>query len=196
MTSSIPYVEDPRSDTGVTNGAVGIALFLASELMFFGALVASYTLLRISAPAWAIHLGSQTVEVIAATLLLLAASVSISLAIRGSSARSLNAWPLVGAAVLAAAFLVVKCRDAAMLWQSGLVPSTSTAVGLFYAFTGLHALHVAGGGLWALVLALAKVSGKAGRSPGSTKRRVRLLLAYWTFVDLVWVLILGLFYLS
>lgn len=46
----IPYTVKPRPDTGVYNGKLGIWLFLASEVMLFGGLFASYIFLRLGAP--------------------------------------------------------------------------------------------------------------------------------------------------
>jgi cytochrome c oxidase subunit 3 len=46
----IPYVTQPRQDTGLYNAKVGIWLFLASEVMLFGALFSSYILLRVTQP--------------------------------------------------------------------------------------------------------------------------------------------------
>src|SRR5213592_3280106 len=48
----IPYTVEARRDTGLTNGKIGIWLFLASEVMLFGALFASYILIRTGAPSW------------------------------------------------------------------------------------------------------------------------------------------------
>ncbi len=45
----IPYAVKPRPDTGLYNAKVGIWLFLASEVMLFGALFSSYILLRVNA---------------------------------------------------------------------------------------------------------------------------------------------------
>src|SRR5437762_8949947 len=45
----IPYTTQPRPDTGLYNAKVGIWLFLASEVMLFGALFSSYILLRVGA---------------------------------------------------------------------------------------------------------------------------------------------------
>jgi cytochrome c oxidase subunit 3 len=45
----IPYTVQPRPDTGLFNAKVGIWLFLASEVMLFGALFSSYILLRVGA---------------------------------------------------------------------------------------------------------------------------------------------------
>jgi cytochrome c oxidase subunit 3 len=45
----IPYAVKPRPDTGLYNAKLGIWLFLASEVMLFGALFSSYILLRVNA---------------------------------------------------------------------------------------------------------------------------------------------------
>jgi cytochrome c oxidase subunit 3 len=46
----IPYTSEIRPDTGVYNAKLGIWLFLASEVMLFGALFSAYILLRVGAP--------------------------------------------------------------------------------------------------------------------------------------------------
>ena len=48
----IPYTVEVRRDTGLTNGKIGIWLFLASEVMLFGALFASYILIGVGNPSW------------------------------------------------------------------------------------------------------------------------------------------------
>lgn len=48
----IPYTVEPRRDTGLYNAKVGIWLFLASEVMLFGALFSSYVLLRVGSDFW------------------------------------------------------------------------------------------------------------------------------------------------
>jgi cytochrome c oxidase subunit 3 len=45
----IPYTLNARPDTGLYNGKLGIWLFLASEVMLFGALFTSYLFMRIGA---------------------------------------------------------------------------------------------------------------------------------------------------
>jgi len=45
----IPYTTQPRPDTGIYNAKAGIWLFLASEVMLFGALFSAYILLRVGA---------------------------------------------------------------------------------------------------------------------------------------------------
>jgi cytochrome c oxidase subunit 3 len=48
-TNAIPFTVHPREDTGLFNAKVGIWLFLASEVMLFGALFSAYVLLRVGA---------------------------------------------------------------------------------------------------------------------------------------------------
>ena len=49
---NIPYTVETRPDTGLNNGKLGIWLFLASEVMLFGALFSTYIILRTGAPVW------------------------------------------------------------------------------------------------------------------------------------------------
>src|SRR5260370_41551761 len=48
----IPHTVHPRPDTGLYNAKLGIWLFLASEVMLFGALFSSFILIRTGAPTW------------------------------------------------------------------------------------------------------------------------------------------------
>src|SRR5580765_5832075 len=48
----IPFNVTPRPDTGLYNAKLGIWLFLASEVMLFGALFSALILLRTSAEHW------------------------------------------------------------------------------------------------------------------------------------------------
>lgn len=196
MTTRIPFVEVARRDTRVTNGVVGIGLFLSSEIMFFGSLAMAYTLLRLSATEWPSLPASLAGEAYEATALLLASSLAMVFALRVTNEHRFSPI-LTGIASFAAlVFVVVKITSLAIAWRSGYVPATSTSAGLFYAFSGLHALHVAAGCVWAGVLSLQGRKALKDSALPSPRRRGRLLAAYWTFVDVIWVVILVLFYLS
>src|SRR2546430_8615095 len=57
----IPHTVEARPDTGLYNAKVGIWLFLASEVMLFGALFSAYILLRVGAapenwPHWLLNI--------------------------------------------------------------------------------------------------------------------------------------------
>jgi cytochrome c oxidase subunit 3 len=77
----IPYTTHAREDTGLYNAKVGIWLFLASEVMLFGALFSAYILLRVGAipGTWPIHLLSVPLGTIN-TLVLILSSVTVVMA--------------------------------------------------------------------------------------------------------------------
>ena len=62
-----PYTVETRPDTGLANGKLGIWLFLASEVMLFGALFSTYIILRAGSVEWPrgeldVWLGFQPIE--------------------------------------------------------------------------------------------------------------------------------------
>src|SRR5689334_25031860 len=76
----IPYTVHPRPDTGLYNGKLGVWLFLASEVMLFGALFSTYVLLRVGNSTW--EHGADILNVPLATLntfVLIASSVTMVL---------------------------------------------------------------------------------------------------------------------
>ena len=99
-------------------------------------------------------------------------------------------------------FLTIKGIEYAGEIRAGLLPSTSQALAMYYLLTSVHALHVAGGlvaNLWALAgLRDKPTTAKAtARVPlALSLGRIRALSLYWMFVDAVWLVILGVLYLS
>jgi cytochrome c oxidase subunit 3 len=187
----IPYTVDRRADTNVTNVTMGIWLFLASEVMLFGALFSAYTLLRVSALVWP-H-GRDVLDVnigLTNTAVLLASSYLVWRARVGDARSSVRR--LSESSLLAVVFLGLKVQEYRGDLSHGLVPAASTFLAIYFTLTGLHALHVLGG----LVANVWTASGLRRVGPGLTAGRVRALSLYWTFVDLVWLVILWLVYLS
>ena len=113
VSAEIPYINEPRPDTGLTNGKLGMWLFLASEVMLFGALFSAYVLLRVGSEEGTWPLGSDILNVpIGAvnTIVLITSSVSMVMA---WASLKLNQpgrarLYLTTTLVLALAFLVVK----------------------------------------------------------------------------------------
>lgn len=77
----IPYTSHAREDTGLYNAKVGIWLFLASEVMLFGALFSAYILLRVGAipGTWPHHLLNVPLGTIN-TIVLICSSVTVVMA--------------------------------------------------------------------------------------------------------------------
>src|ERR1700761_7618583 len=107
----IPYTVSARPDTGLYNGKLGIWLFLASEVMLFGAIFTSYLFVRLGADdgSWPNHVQNVWLG-LTNTILLLASSITMVLAWVGLKERKFNTywWALAATVVLGVAFLCVK----------------------------------------------------------------------------------------
>src|ERR1700751_870854 len=77
----IPYTSESRPDTGLYNAKVGIWLFLASEVMLFGALFSSYILLRVGAAPGAWPHGLLNIPLgMTNTIVLIVSSITVVMA--------------------------------------------------------------------------------------------------------------------
>jgi heme/copper-type cytochrome/quinol oxidase subunit 3 len=187
---SIPYTTEPRADTGVTNVTLGIWMFLASEVMLFGALFSAYALLRTAAPDW--PSGREVLSLtfgLVNTGALLIATWFVWRARTSAGAVRTN---LGISCLFSAIFLAVKSLEYRGEIAAGLLPSTSTFFATYYVLTGLHAAHVIGG----VIANVWVMSGAARVSDAMTAGRTHALSLYWAFVDIVWLIILVLMYLS
>ena len=74
----IPYTITARPDTGLWNGKLGIWLFLASEVMLFGALFTAYLFMRLGAEdgTWPSHVQNVTLG-LTNTILLIISSITM-----------------------------------------------------------------------------------------------------------------------
>ena len=191
----IPYTVEPRPDTGLANGKLGIWLFLASEVMLFGALFSTYILLRVGAVEWphgelSIKLGAiNTVILICSSVTMVVAWAKLKLNdfVKG------RIYVLV-TVVLAAVFLVNKYFEYAEHLEKGEGPWKSTFFAIYYTLTGLHGLHIVGGIIVMLYLA-GPGAGLWKRNPEQYANRVEYTGLYWHFVDLVWIFLFPVLYL-
>jgi len=193
----IPYTTDARPDTGLTNPKLGIWLFLASEVMLFGSLFASYVLLRTGDPSWPDQSAVLSVPLGALnTVILIGSSVTMVLSWAALRASQLGRYRLYMGATLAAgtAFLVVKAFEYGDKLAHGLLPSTSNFLGIYFTLTGLHAVHVIAG--MAVNLFLWGPGVRMWRhQPQRFTNRVEIAGVYWHFVDVVWIFLFPVLYL-
>ena len=197
MSSVIPYTVEARPDTGLNNVKIGIWLFLASEVMLFGALFASYILLRVGAESW--PEGVEVLNVPLATLntiVLIGSSVTMVMAWASLMRRDFGKYRLyMGSTVLLGlVFLVVKAFEYGSKFDHHLYPSTSTFLAIYFTLTGLHALHVMGG-----MAVNAYFWGPGAKmwktAPEQFTNRVETAGLFWHFVDLVWIFLFPVLYL-
>jgi heme/copper-type cytochrome/quinol oxidase subunit 3 len=194
----IPYTVQPREDTGLFNAKVGIWLFLASEVMLFGALFSSYILLRVGSPNW-LYGEAKNLSVPIGTFntgVLITSSITMVLAWASLKLRDFGKFKLyMGLTILLGlTFMIVKGFEYAGKFSHGLLPGTHTFYAIYFTLTGLHALHVLGGMavnayLWGPGSAMWRTE------PERLTNRVEVSGLFWHFVDLVWIFLFPVLYL-
>jgi cytochrome c oxidase subunit III len=179
-TTSSPHGSSAR----VSPLAVGVVVWLASELMFFGGLFAAYYTLRSSNKDWpppGVEL--DTARAVLATAVLVASSVTMHVAVkaadRGDRTGALR-W-MYATFLLGTVFVV----NLASEWAGNDFSISSHAYGsIYYLLTGFHGLHLIGG-LVLMVVSAVVVSGTDPKVPlGPT---FTISAYYWHFVDAVWI---------
>ena len=191
----IPYTVAARPDTGLYNGKLGLWLFLASEVMLFGALFSSYILLRTGNPDWV----TEPMNVPLATLntmILITSSVTVVMSwayLRlGDFAKFRIFFGVTW--LLAGGFMVVKAFEYSAEFSHGLYPWTNNYMAIYFTLTGLHGLHVLGG-----MVVIAYLIGPGAKmwqaNPEQFTNRIECTGLYWHFVDLVWIFLFPSLYL-
>jgi len=200
----IQYASSPQERGAVT---LGMWTFLATEVLFFGALVAAYFNYRIwfggefIAAARLTKVAFGTVN----TGVLLTSSACMAMAVstyEAGSRRRPVLW-LAATALLGLAFIAIKATEYWLEYQEQLVPALNFDLAkhggvaeIFFMFyfcaTGLHALHLMIGIAMVAWLATWIGIGRIDRG-GSTTRLIGL---YWHFVDVVWIFLFPLIYLA
>jgi len=191
----IPYTVETRPDTGLANGKLGIWLFLASEVMLFGALFSTYIILRVGSVEWP-H-GELNVWLgMANTFILIGSSVTMVMSWASLKMHDFgkSRLYLLVTFLLAGVFLVNKYFEYASHFTRGELPSHSTFLAIYFTLTGLHMLHVMGGMavnayFWGPGAKLWKTN------PEWFRNRVEHSGLFWHFVDLVWIFLFPTLYL-
>jgi cytochrome c oxidase subunit 3 len=192
---------DERADAMIQHGGsgmptalVGMLLFIASEVMFFGGLFATYFNARASsAGAWHPPEGGHLDLPLAAVLtaILVASSFTMQFgvwAIRRGDQGKLRLWTgiTLGLGIL---FLAGQLYDYSQL-GFGLADGVFGTV--FYTLTGFHGAHVFGG-VVGLTIVLARAT--RGQFSGRNHVAVEAVSMYWHFVDVVWIFVFSTIYL-
>ncbi|HYX47589.1 MAG TPA: cytochrome c oxidase subunit 3 [Sphingomicrobium sp.] len=186
---------------------LGMWAFLATEVLFFGALIAAYLNYRIWFGADFIAAAKMTKVVLgtANTAVLLTSSACMAMAVitfESGSKRAPVLW-LIATALLGLVFVGIKGTEWWLEYQEHLVPALNFDLArnggvaeIFFVFyfcaTGLHALHLLIGISIISWLAINIANGRV-QPGGSTTRLIGL---YWHFVDIVWIFLFPLIYLA
>ena len=187
---------------------LGMWIFLATEVMFFGGLLMAYLLYRVWYPhAWSE--GSLELDILLGginTVVLIGSSLTMALAVRAAQTDQRRATIvfLILTMALGLTFLVIKFFEykekferfhvpgANFRFEGPESPHVQIFFSLYFALTGLHALHmIIGFGILSVILWM------AWRNKFSPQwyTPVELSGLYWHFVDIVWIFLFPLLYL-
>lgn len=188
--------------------SLGMWIFLVTEVMFFGGMFTAYIVYRtFYADAFA-H-ASQHLDLILGginTAVLICSSLTMALAVYGAQTdqRKLLVLSLFLTILLGTVFLGIKAEEYAHKFAEGLIPGSRFVYegpdprqaqiffSLYFAMTGMHALHMIIGIGILLVLTLLAWR---GRYSSLYYAPVELTGLYWHFVDIVWIFLFPLLYL-
>jgi heme/copper-type cytochrome/quinol oxidase subunit 3 len=197
-----PWPDLERQREGV---AFGVWVFLASEVLFFGGLFLAYGIYRILY-AHAFVVAAKETDVFYGTLntaILLTSSLTMAVAVKASGLgfRRTTLWCLTVTALLGVGFLAVKGLEYHDDIVKGLFPGpgfplhppqTQIFWAIYWIATGVHAIHLTVGiGLVSVTTALLyneRLPLKATRFEG--------IALYWHLVDIIWVILLPMLYLT
>ncbi len=185
---------------------LGMWTFLVTELLLFGGMFTAYIVFRTLYPAPFAEASLEQNVLIGAlnTAILIGSSLTMALAVHAAQvANRRSLLMFLGLTVLLGlVFLGFKGYEYYEHWLHHLVPGAgfttelAPQAGLFFflyfAMTGVHALHMMVG--IGIIIALI-IRGHNGRYLGESFLPIELMGMYWHFVDVIWVFLFPLLYL-
>lgn len=187
---------------------LGMWLFLVTEVMFFGGLILAYVVYR-SMYHEAFAAASRHMNFVigtANTIILITSSLTMALSVHAAQTgnRKRLVTFLIFTLFLGLVFLGFKGYEYWQKFQENLVPGPNfqyhdldprraeILYSLYFAMTGLHALHmIVGAGLVAVLIVLSWL----GRFSPDYYSPVEVGGLYWHFVDIVWIFLYPFLYL-
>jgi cytochrome c oxidase subunit 3 len=208
----LPPVDDPHAGHhdivpyDATAAKIGMWLFLATEVLLFGALFIAYAV-YLNKFTWQFTAGSSELSIPLGglnTLVLLTSSLTMALSIaalqRGN--KPLSQRLMSATLAFSVVFLIIKAFEWGGKYEHGLWPHAGrmltlnigeqTFFNLYFVMTGLHALHVIVG--FGMILWV-KSRVRDGRTNPGRMAFIDNVGLYWHLVDLVWIFLFPLFYL-
>jgi len=142
---TVRLVSEEREPRLVSNGVLGMGLFVLTEIMLFAGMISAFTIVRASAPIWPPP-GQPRLpieETALNTAALLLSGVLLILAQRAFARdRDKARAPLIGAVLFGTFFVLFQGWEWLSMLAQGLTLTSSTLGSFFYLIVGTHALHV------------------------------------------------------
>jgi cytochrome c oxidase subunit 3 len=191
------------------SSTLGMWVFLVTEVMFFGGMFGGYTIYRNMYPeafASTSHFMNVAIGAINTSVLIFS-SFTMVLAVRSAQLgqkKALVAF-LVLTLILGCVFLSLKYVEYHEKWVDHHIPGPAFRYEdsryfhqaqilffLYFAMTGMHAVHmIVGAGLLTTLIGMAA----RGRFSRAWYTPVEMIGLYWHFVDIVWIFLFPLLYL-
>ena len=191
------------------SSTLGMWVFLLTEIMFFGGMFGGYTVYRNMYPG-AFASTSQFMNLAIGSIntgVLICSSFTMVLAVRAAQLgrkKSIITF-LVLTLILGCVFLGLKYVEYYQKWEDHHIPGPGFRYAdtqyfhqaqilffLYFAMTGLHALHmIVGVGLLTTLIVMAS----RNRFSAKWYTPVEMIGLYWHFVDIVWIFLFPLLYL-
>ena len=184
-----------ETTTGISHRKLLMWVFLGSDCLFFGSLIATYMVYRGQSivgpyPKDIIDVPITTIS----TFVLLMSSFAMVMAVaaaRNGNQKRLIQW-LIFTIILGGGFIGFQVYEFNLFRVEGLRYETNLFSSTFFTLTGFHGAHVTLGLFWLLCLTIIAARNKAGRPSAED---VDIAGLYWHFVDIVWIVIFTLLYL-
>ena len=181
--------------TGLNHRKLLMWVFLSSDCLFFGALIATYMVYRGQSlvgpyPDQIIDVPITTIS----TFVLLCSSFAMVRALAATNRndqKGIQLW-LLATAGLGSIFIGFQVYEFNLFKNEGLTLGTNLFGATFFTLTGFHGAHVTLGIIWLLGLFFVARKGRLGPK---TSLDVEIAGLYWHFVDIVWIVIFTLLYL-
>jgi cytochrome c oxidase subunit 3 len=189
---------------------LGMWIFLITEIMFFGGMFAAYTIYRSAYPTvFGVASTSLNVTIGAInTCVLLLSSFTMVMAVRAGQLgqRNMIIFFLIITLIFGCVFLGVKAYEWTEKYEEHHMPGQAAFhlegtplqgpaklfFSLYFAMTGLHALHmVVGVGILTFII----LETKKGKYSADYYTPIDIAGLYWHFVDIVWIFLFPLLYL-
>jgi cytochrome c oxidase subunit 3 len=182
---------------------MGMYIFLASEVMFFGSLFAMYFYLYGSHIVWPPPPPTSTSEFyvnwypipVINTILLFSSAFTCHFAAdalaHGIRRRFFTLW--TATIVLGAAFEVLQVYEFVSAFGRGMSLTANSFASAFFILTGFHGAHVLGG---LVLLSLILYRASKGQFSAQHHVGVAAVTLYWHFVDVVWFFLFMILYVG
>ena len=180
---------------GVHSRKMAMWVFIASECMFFGSLIATYLSYEGKSvvgptPHEILNIPLTSVS----TFILLMSSLAMVLAleaVQSANRRGARLW-LGAVVVLGGLFLAGQVYEFREFYHEGLTLQQNLFGATFFVLTGFHGAHVTVGVIWMITLLVMSLRGGLGPERSLD---VEVAGLYWHFVDVVWIVIFTVVYL-